>query len=176
MNRHLNLPVALLTLVFAASVAAQETPRFKVSLRRADDSSAIVVEKERTVFTLKSPFGISQAVIERLDEKWPRAMVVRLHLKGLESFRADNGKTTVNAAVSMRDGKIALRQWLGDKETPGLDEKSPYWMAVRMIGNDGKPATQLPLKDGYFEVLLPEAFFTDNPRSITLQWIDFHRP
>jgi hypothetical protein len=40
---------------------------------------------------------------------------------------------------------------------------------------DGKPATQLPLKDGYFEMALPKVFLEGNPRSITLTWIEFHR-
>ena len=32
-----------------------------------------------------------------------------------------------------------------------------------------------PLKDGYFEMQLSKAFFEDNPKSITLNWIDFYR-
>ena len=43
----------------------------------------VKVEKDRTVFSVHSPFGISQAVIERTDDKWPEAVVLRLHLKGL---------------------------------------------------------------------------------------------
>ena len=50
---------------------------------------------------MKSPFGISQAVIEREGEKWPDAVALRLHLKGLESFRASNGKVTLDAAVAI---------------------------------------------------------------------------
>jgi hypothetical protein len=30
-------------------------------------------------------------------------------------------------------------------------------------------------KDGYFEMALPKAFFEGNPKSITLNWIDFYR-
>ena len=48
-------------------------------------------------------------------------------------------------------------------------------MAIRMVGSDGKPAKDIPLKDGYFEMQLSKAFFEDNPKSITLHWIDFYR-
>jgi hypothetical protein len=48
-------------------------------------------------------------------------------------------------------------------------------MAIRMVGGDGKPAKDIPLKDGFFEMQLPEAFFEDNPKSITVNWIDLYR-
>jgi hypothetical protein len=44
-----------------------------------------------------------------------------------------------------------------------------------MVGSDGKPAKTIQLKDGYFELQLPNAFFGGNPKSITLNWIDFYR-
>ena len=56
-----------------------------------------------------------------------------------------------------------------------LDEKSPFWTVSRIVGGDGKPAKELPLKDGYFEVVLPRAFFEGSPKAITLNWIDFYR-
>jgi hypothetical protein len=33
----------------------------------------------------------------------------------------------------------------------------------------------LPLKDGYFEINLPRAFFEGSPKEITMGWIDFYR-
>jgi hypothetical protein len=127
------------------------------------------------VFAVKSPFGISQAVIERQEDTWPKAVVLRLHLKGLSSFRAANGKIRVDTAVSIDDGKQQVRLWKDGKEDAPLDEKSPLWMDVRIVGGDGKPAKELPLKDGYFEVALPKALLEGNPKSITLTWIDFYR-
>lgn len=43
-----------------------------------------------------------------------------------------------------------------------------------MVGSDGKPA-KAPLKDGDFKMQLPKAFFENNPKSITVNWIDFFR-
>jgi hypothetical protein len=169
--------VAGVLLVAASSLAAEdEQPtRFKVTTKRKDDAVEVRAEKDRTVFSVKSPFGISQTVIERTDDKWPEAVVLRLHLKGLESFRASNGKVTLDAAVSIEEGKAKVRLWKDGKEDALLDEKSPYWMDVRILTGDGKPAKELPLKGGYFEMTLPRAFFEGNPKSITLNWIDFYR-
>jgi hypothetical protein len=127
------------------------------------------------VFNVMSPFGISGAVIEREGEKWPETVVLRLHLKGLENFRASNGKVTLHAAAGIRDGKPQVRLWKDDMEVFPLNEKSPFWMDIHILTGDGKPAKEIPLKDGSFEVTLPRAFFEGNPKTITLNWIDFYR-
>jgi hypothetical protein len=106
------IPLAVLLLISGTAVAgdgdapqAQPT-RFKVTTKRADAAVEVRAGKDRTVFSVKSPLGISQAVIERQEDAWPKAVVLRLHLKGLESFRASNGKITLNAAVGLTaDGR-----------------------------------------------------------------------
>jgi hypothetical protein len=77
------------------------------------------------LFVIKSPFGISQAVIERQEDTWPKAVVLRRHLKGLSSFRASNGKVTLNVAASIEEGKTQVRIWKDSKEDAPLDEQSP---------------------------------------------------
>jgi hypothetical protein len=148
---------------------------FKITTRRADDAVAVRAEKDRAVVAVQSPFGISQAVVERLGDTWPETLVLRLHLKGLERFRASNGKVTLDAAVLIQEGRSRVRIWKDGKEDALLDENSLFWMDIRIIGSDGRPAQVLPLKDGYFEMKLPSAFFEGNPKSITLNWIDFYR-
>ena len=175
------IPFAIILAVSGTALAGEgDTPqdqpaRFKITTRRKDDAVEVCVGKGKTLFNVKSPFGISQAVIERREDTWPKAVLLRLHLKGLSSFRASNGKVRVDAAVSIDEGKAKVRLWQGGKEGAPLDEKSPLWMDVRSVGGDGKPARELPLKDGYFEVALPRVFFEGNPQSITLNWIDFYR-
>ncbi len=154
---------------------ARQVGAFKITTRRADDAVQIQSGEEGTVFKASSPFGISRAVVERLVNRWPKAVALRLHLKGLSSFHASNGKVTLDAAVSVEGGKVKVRVWKDGKEEDLLDEKSPLWVAVRVVGADGKPARELPVKGGYFEVRLPQAFFAGNPKSITLSWIDFYR-
>ena len=149
--------------------------KFEITTKRKDDTVEVRGDKGKTVFAVKSPFGISQAVIERQQEKWPKAVVLRLHLKGLGSFRASNGKVTLDAAVSSQEGKRRVRLWKDGKEDAPLDEKSPFWTVIRILTRDGKPAKDILLKDGYFEMALPKAFFEGDPKSITVNWIDFYR-
>ena len=151
-------------------------PRFKITTKRHTDKVEAQVEKAKTVCSIHSQVGISEAVIERTEDKWPEAVALRLHLKGLESFRASNGKVTLDAAVSSHaDDKQRVRLWKEGKEDSPLDSTNPFWIEVRMVGGDGKPATAIPLKYGYFEMQLPQAFFEGNPKSITVQWINFYR-
>jgi hypothetical protein len=175
------IPLAVLLVISGTAVADDgDAPKdqpamFKITTKRKDDSVEVRADKDKTLFTVKSPFGISQAVIERVEEKWPEAVVLRLHLKGLSGFRASNGKVTLDAAVSVQDGKPNVRLWKDGKEDAPLDVKSPLWTDIRIVGGDGKPAQELPLKDGYFEMALPRAFFEGNPKAITVNWIDFYR-
>jgi hypothetical protein len=175
------IPLAVLLVIIGISLAddgnapRDQPARFKVTTRKKDDGVEVTVEKGKTLFRVKSPFGIGQAVIERREATWPQAVVLRLYLKGLSSFRGSNGKVTLDAAVSIEEGKQKVRISKDGKEDAPLDEKSPLWTDIRIVGGDGKPARELPLKDGYFEMTLPRGFFEGDPKSITLNWIDFCR-
>ncbi|HRA89374.1 MAG TPA: hypothetical protein PK992_14915 [Planctomycetaceae bacterium] len=127
----------------------------------------VQIENGNAVFSVHSPFGISQTTTERLDEKWPNIVVLRLYLKGLENFKVTNGTITLEAAVSSQDVRI----WKDGKEDIPLDSKSPYWMEIRIVGK----VETIPPNDGYFEMQLPKVFFEGNPKSITVNWIDFYR-
>jgi hypothetical protein len=153
----------------------REPGRFKTTTRRDDDRIEVRANKGSMVFLVHSPFGISRAVIERLDDAWPKSVVLRLHLKGLSNFQVSDGKRTVEAAVSIDDGKPRVRVWADGKEDTPLDETSPLWLPIRVVGADGKPPTELPLKSGSFEVTLPRALLEANPKSIGISWIDFYR-
>ena len=145
------------SLILTGLSAAEDTPRFKVTTRKADDKVEVQTDGSKVNFSVKSPSGIGGATIERTEDKWPEAVVMKLHLKGLENFVVSNGKTKLHAAVSRRDGKLRVRLWKDDKEDELLDSNSPYWMEIRPVGADGKPAREIPLKDGYFEMLLPSS-------------------
>lgn len=168
------MAVAVFVLIsFVGDMSLATAAEFKITAKRDTDKVEVKVENEKTVFSIHSPVGISEATIERTKEKWPEAVILRLHLKLLENFVASNGNVTLHATVSNRDGKVRL--WKDGNKDLALDAKSPYWMEVRMFGGDGKPVKEIPLKDGYFEMKLPKAFFEGNPKSITVNWIDFFR-
>ena len=152
-----------------------DDPPFRITTKRDNDKVEVKVERDKAKVSIHSPFGISQAEIERRGENWPDSVTLRLHLKGLEYFKVTNGETTLNAAVSSHGGKQPVRLWLDDKEDSPLNTKSPFWMMVRMVGEDGKPAVTIPLVNGHFEMQLSKALFEGNPKSIRLNWIDFYR-
>jgi hypothetical protein len=173
MLEHLTIVAVTVCILIAGCADVVKESQFNITTKRADDMVDVEVKDASMVFSVHSPFGISQAVIESTDGTWPDSVILRLHLKGLECFKVSNGKVTLEASVSSQNGQVRL--WKDGKENSPLDSKSPYWTEIRMIGKDGKPETRIPLKDGYFEIPLPKALFEDSPKSITVNWIDFYR-
>ena len=170
MPRYLTFFMAAVQIIGCTN--AVDEPQFEITTKRDNDKVDVKVEKDRTVFSVHSPFGISQTVIERTHGTWSDIVMLRLHLKGLEHFKVTVGKVTLEASGSGH----GERQWKDGKEDTPLDAKSPYWMKIRMFGDDGKQATTtVPLKDGYFEIQFPKSMFEDNPKTITVDWIDFYR-
>lgn len=168
------LTSGLLVLLAATLTAGDGIPPFKITSKRDNDRVAVKFEKDKVIFTVHSPFGISHAAIEEAGETWPKAVVLRLHLKGLENFKVTNGKVKLEGSASLQDGKPVVRLWKDGKEDTLLDAKSPYWIEVRILDGEGKQAKEIPLKGGYFEMQLPKALFEGN-RKITVEWIDFYR-
>jgi hypothetical protein len=129
------------------------------------------LEDGDTVVDITSEFGIDTATITRKSASWPKSIVVRLHLAGLESFKARGKRATVEWSVSSTgDHSTRTSLWKGRDES-AMPANSPYRTDVRIVGGDGK----IPLRGGYFQVPLPAKLFEDNPDRITLQWIDFYR-
>ncbi len=173
MLEHLTIVAVMAAVLSTGCTDVVKETQFKITTKRDNDKVEVKVESDKAVFSVHSPFGISQTVIERADENWSDIVMLRLHLKGLENFKVSNGIITLEAAVSSQDSIVRL--WKDGKEDSPLDSKSPYWMEIRMVGHDGKPTTSIPVTDGYFEIQLPKALFEDNPKSITVNWIDFYR-
>lgn len=163
----------LMMAVAVTSTRADKDPSFNITTRRDSDQVIAKAEHDKVTFSVHSPFGISNATIERVDERWPDVVVLCLHLRGLEHFSLSNDTMKLDASVSSQDG--SLRLWKDGREDTPLDAKTPYRMEIRMFGSDGKPTTRTPLQNGHFELQLPKAFFERNPKSITLNWIDFYR-
>jgi hypothetical protein len=149
----------------------QEQFGLAAQARRPESRIRFSAQGEATIVEIASPAGIDTAVLRRTARQWPRSVVVRLRLRGLESFKAGGEQLAVEWSVSST-GKHPVHVYLstrdGDRELP---ESSPYFTRVRIVGGDGT----LPQRDGYFEVPLPEKLFEGNPEVLTLQWVDFYR-
>lgn len=150
-----------------------DEPVFKITTNRSDDRVEVKSKDDKTLFIIRSTFGISNATIERTTDQWPDKNVIQLRLKGLEKFKLTTDKLKLEASISSQDGSVRL--WKDGKEDSPLDSKSPYWMEIKILGSDGEPTKAIPLKDGSFEMQLPKKFFDDNPKSINVEWIDFYR-
>lgn len=155
--------------------AADENPPFKITTKRDNDQVKIQVEKQHTIFIVLSPSGIGEATIEKTGEIWPAKVLLRLHLKGLESFQAASGPVTLAAAFSSQNATQLLHLVQTDQKEVPVGPKSPYWMPIRLLDQKGQPTQTIPLKGGYFEISLPPKLFEENPPSIKLTWIDFYR-
>lgn len=145
-------------------------PKYKVTRKRDDDTVNVQTDKDKVRFDIRSPKGISSATIERTEEMWPDTVVLRIHTRGLEGFWLSNGKVKLSGAVSVQAEGARFPLRMDEKEG-----KDTTWGEIVKIGSDGKPTQAKVLKDGYFEVQLPKAFFEGNPKTIEVSWIDFFR-
>lgn len=162
-------------------------PAFGITFRGRGDTATILEKTDRVVFHIRSSTGIGGATITRRGPAWPASVVVRLHVNGLESFQVSNEETdevsrklsckalTLHAAIASHPGVPSIRRWRNDDEHELLDQDSQYWMPIQLLDPAGHLATQMPLRGGDIELRLPAILFADNPREITLRWIDFYR-
>ena len=158
-----------------ALLAAQ--PDFDLSLKRGDDRIEVTAEPGRVMFTVVSPRGIGAATIKRRTARWPKAVVLRLRLRGLESLTVAAGRVELGASVSSSAPQTA-RLYVsetGKQQEKAVDRNSRYWTEVRILNADGQPASGLPAEGGWFEVQLPAALLAGQPDAIAIRWIDFYR-
>ncbi len=152
-------------------IGGRGSPGLRATVGRKDSQVRFLSAGGSHVIDISSRFGIDRATIRRVTDSWPTTILVRLHLAGLESFSAGNGKIAVGWSVaSTGNGASIVSLHKGGDDRP-LDGKSPYHTPVRIVGGNGK----IPLKNGYFEVPLPAKLFEGNPDQVTLRWIDFYR-
>lgn len=159
-------------LALAVVLIVDEASPLKITSNR-DETTEVVLEKNRATISIRSPSGISQAVIERTKEQWPENVVVRLRLQGLESLKIVSETIKLEASISSSDSDFRI--WRSGEEDKPLDEKSSLWFEPKLLDSKGRRTKSIPLKDGYIELQLPKALFASNPRSITLSWVDFYR-
>ncbi len=169
------LVITMISQLRGLAHSADPPPQFQITTMRDTDKVVVTVDKQKRLFDIHSPSGISHAVIGRTDVEWPESLVLRLHLTGLESFQIKSGDTTLHGSVSSQGGDKPVRLWKNDEEDKPLDSTSPLWTEIRLIGSDGQPSKTIPLQHGYFEIEIPKALYKENPISITVQWTDFYR-
>jgi len=160
----------LLAMVLVPSmIEAEGLTAFDIKTNKAADQVAVKFEKDNATFDISSPSGIGGATISLTGGKWPAKMILRLHLRGLESFSVSCGRLNLTGAVASQSGNpkhVHLTEDGKEKE-PGTE--------IKLLDAAGKPIKGLPGHGGYFEITLPKALLEGQPTSLTVAWIDFFR-
>jgi hypothetical protein len=131
-------------------------------------------DAQQAVVEVFSPSGIGGATVEITSPALPQAIVLRLHLRGLEQLRFTYGDTTVTASLASAGDNTTHQTYQGAGQEQPIAEGSPYWMNIRLVPAGASPAT-IPLRDGYIEVAAPKDFLARGQAKFAIQWIDFYR-
>ena len=127
------------------------------------------LSKDSVVFDVTDQFGIGGGVINLVEGSWPKKVLIRLHLTGLEGFR-----TTI-------EGKTFTGSYHGENTPPRKDR-----LQTRMLDAKGNPLKgRYLLKStapnaskriiGYYEAEVPQSVFKSGAKKIDLSWVDFYR-
>ena len=150
--------------------ARHQPNAFEIKCKKPDDRVAITTEGDSTVFAVTSPSGIDGATIERKGDVWPKVVVLRLNLKGLESLRISNGTTELSASVNRRTGGVRLLadgKALAEKGS-GTAAIDPLWTSIQSFDAAGDTGH-------YFGMTLPKAMLDEKAKTLTIRWIDYYR-
>ncbi len=166
--------VFALVLTFPVVTSGEEA--FRATTKHADDTVELHTAKNRVLFSVESPTGISSATIKRITKEWPRQVVLRLHLKGLERLTISNGDTTLNLSVSSHREDPLVQLWLNNEEDAALNTTSRFWMRVHRVDTEKLSPNENPTKSRrYYEMQLPQALLAGSANTLTAKWIDFYR-
>lgn len=149
-----------------------------ITLDKLDDTAEVVVEDGRAVIDVTSASGIGGLRADLVEGEWPAEVLVRLRLAGLERLEVGFGHFIVTTSVSSTGDPApppTVYRQAADGETKAIaDAGEAFYPTVRIVPEAGsRPA--IPLRNGYFEIELPPAFYAGEPAAFTLQWIDFYR-
>jgi hypothetical protein len=162
--------LAIAALVGGAAPATRPATRsgeLAVECPRKGDTVVVTAEGDRVVLVFSSPRGIGSAIVSRGAGSWPKSLVLRLELKGLESLALTCGNVSLVTEVSSTDHKARHSLRLVGKDTP-MAHDSPFSMPVRSVAASAAgPA--------YFEVAVPAALLGPESDRLTIHWIDFYR-
>jgi len=170
--------MSLLMCVFLASCASRNVraqdskPEFRVTLKNGDDKITILDENSQTVIDILSPTGIGSAAFELGSGTMPDALLLRLHLKGLEEIQLISTNVAVSASVSTGEAVFPVSERI---VSPGVElpigSVHPLWMAIQIVSEN----KNIPLEEGYFEVRVPREFIRSAGTSFEVRWVDFYR-
>ena len=155
--------LAVLSLAACApSSASSERATYKAVPLKGDPRITFSTTAEAVLIDIISPTGIGSAAIERISGQWPARIVMRLHVKGLESFQFLYGDTRIDVSVSSHGDNAVHEVYEQPGKMGAASPGDPYWIAVT-------PGA------GYFDLEAPADFLKSGESKFTIEWIDFYR-
>jgi hypothetical protein len=111
---------------------------------------------------ITSPTGIGSTAIEKTDGKWPSKIVMRMHVKGLESFKFHYADTSIEVSASSHGASTVSETYEQAGLRGTLKFGDPSWIKVTW-------------GEGYFDVKASAAFLKSGADKFTIEWIDYYR-
>jgi len=153
--------------------AQPQEPDFIVITKNPDDQVDIQYENDSALIDIESPTGIGSATFELESGRMPGNLKLRLHLRGLEQFRLISVQEQIWASVSSGGtGTVDHQTLLSSGAESPLLPGDPLWMEIGIVSEAGE---NIPLEDGYFEVIVPREFLQNTETTFEIEWIDFYR-
>jgi len=149
-------------------------PKFKLDYKKKGSHDGLrqikaTLGKDSVVFDVTDQVGIGGGVINLVEGQWPKKVLIRLHLTGLEGF----GVTVGGGIFS---GPYHGENFPSDKDrlqTRMLDLKGNP-LKGRYLLKFTPPNSQKRIA-GYYEAEVPQLALISGAKKIDLSWIDFYR-
>ena len=141
----------------------EATPRFVVEFPKTAhhaDTRRIKVSEDKgsVVFDVTDKFGIGSGKVKlRAGSSWPKKVLIRMHLSGLEGF-----SVTVKKRILLK-GELNLKML----DSKGNPVKGRYLLQFTGPNSSKKIA-------GYYEAEVPQRLL-GGAKEIELSWVDFYR-
>jgi hypothetical protein len=157
------------------------TASITVKPGKDDISSEVHYENDKTIVDLRSESGIGSVDMSYNPGSQSSELILQLHLKGLENLRIQAADTTVEASVSSsHPHEIRQSAGTGNGGLVEINPADPLWLDITIANNDAAAQGDIPLEDGYFQVVVPAEIFSGEPdpaegHILSVSWIDFYR-
>jgi SAM-dependent methyltransferase len=146
----------------------------EISLQKERDSVSVTRQDDSVIYSVHSVSGIGGATL-RWWNRWPSKVVLRLYLRGLESLTVSNGQVELRASVASHSGNPTQLSIRRDEGESPVEQDATASTKIGVFDSDGNAIAGLPEEGGYFELVLPAVLLEGQPKSLTVQWIDFYR-
>jgi len=159
-RKRITFIICIFSLSLILNDTLAESPNYKINLSGSGklDNRKIEVTSlvDSVIFNVFDKFGIGGASIRKIEGGWPKKVLIRFHLFGLEGFAL--------SCQGMNYEKNNFKVRMSD--TRGNTIKGKY-----LVRNEERNSKKIP---GYFEIEIPRKIYKDS-HSFKLTWIDFYR-